>query len=115
MADACPVFANGCRPHVRHLLGPAHRRVSYSSRHQTLAGVRILAVAQQLGCRRSRRIVGGCIARPALTTIRQPMVRTGRAAVDILISRLERRRESRSCLQLPERLVVRESCGCSLV
>ncbi|NUW34638.1 LacI family DNA-binding transcriptional regulator [Nonomuraea sp. SMC257] len=58
-------------------------------------------------------IVAGRISRPALTTIRQPMERMGRAAVDILIDRLEHRSEPPICIQLPARLVLRESCGCS--
>ncbi|GAB3976456.1 LacI family DNA-binding transcriptional regulator [Actinoallomurus acanthiterrae] len=58
-------------------------------------------------------ILAGRIVRPALTTIRQPMERMGRAVVDVLVDRLEHRAEPPVCLQLPVRLVLRESCGCS--
>ena len=58
-------------------------------------------------------IVAGKIARPALTTVRQPMEEMGRAIVGLLINRIENPEQAPVAQELPVRLVVRESCGCS--
>jgi LacI family transcriptional regulator len=57
-------------------------------------------------------IVAGRLARPALTTIRQPMELIGRTAVRILTDALTDPRSAPMDRQLPVRLIVRESCGC---
>ena len=57
-------------------------------------------------------IAAGRIIRPTLTTVRQPMERMGRAAVDILINQLESPGQPPASRQLPVRVVLRESCGC---
>ena len=57
-------------------------------------------------------IVAGRLARPALTTIRQPMELIGRTAVRILADALTDPLSPPTDRQLPVRLSVRESCGC---
>ena len=57
-------------------------------------------------------IAAGMIARPPLTTVRQPMEQMGRAVVDILIDRIANPDGPRRNRQLPVRVVLRESCGC---
>jgi len=57
-------------------------------------------------------IVAGCIARPTLTTVRQPMEQMGRAVVDILIKRLAHPEDPPLSRQLPVQILLRESCGC---
>jgi len=57
-------------------------------------------------------IVAGRVARPQLTTVRQPMELMGRAVVDILVDRLARPDEPPESRQLPVQVVFRESCGC---
>lgn len=57
-------------------------------------------------------IAAGRIARPTLTTVRQPMEHVGRTAVDILIERLKSPTEPPVTRRLPVRMVLRESCGC---
>lgn len=58
-------------------------------------------------------IAAGRIVRPSLTTVRQPMEQMGREVVDILISRLDEPELPPARRQLPVRVVLRESCGCS--
>lgn len=57
-------------------------------------------------------IAAGRLARPPLTTIRQPMEMIGRTAVRILADALTDPRSAPVERQLPVRLIVRESCGC---
>jgi len=57
-------------------------------------------------------IAAGRMARPALTTVRQPMEQLGRAAVDILIQRIADPDGAPVSRQFPVQLVLRESCGC---
>jgi len=57
-------------------------------------------------------IAAGRLARPTLTTVRQPMEQVGRATVDILLDRLARPDEAPVSRELPVRVVLRESCGC---
>ncbi|KAA0940480.1 LacI family DNA-binding transcriptional regulator [Streptomyces apricus] len=53
------------------------------------------------------------LVRPALTTVRQPMVRMGEEAVDLLVRRLSGRPpEEPVSLVLPVGVVRRASCGC---
>lgn len=53
------------------------------------------------------------LVRPALTTVRQPMVRMGEEAVDLLVRRLSGQRpEEPVSLMLPVGVVRRVSCGC---
>lgn len=53
------------------------------------------------------------LVRPALTTVRQPMVRLGEAAVDLLVKRLSGARDAEPVsLMLPVTVVRRGSCGC---
>lgn len=58
-------------------------------------------------------IVAGRIVRPGLTTVRQPMELMGRTAVELLIAALGEPGAAPAGRQLPVRLVIRESCGCS--
>jgi len=48
---------------------------------------------------------------PSLTTVRQPLLRMGKLAVEILIERIETERQTRSELAVQPELVVRESTG----
>ncbi|MFF3403000.1 LacI family DNA-binding transcriptional regulator [Streptomyces sp. NPDC002659] len=57
-------------------------------------------------------IVAGRVARPALTTVRQPMQGIGRAAVDILVERIADPSGPPLVRRLPVEVVLRESCGC---
>jgi DNA-binding LacI/PurR family transcriptional regulator len=59
-------------------------------------------------------ILAGRVSRPTLTTVRQPMEEMGRAVVDVLIKQLTASRRTPEHRQLPARLVLRESCGCTL-
>jgi LacI family transcriptional regulator len=58
-------------------------------------------------------IVAGRIARPALTTVRQPMHAMGRAAVDILLERINDPAGPPVTRRLPVQVVLRASCGCT--
>ncbi|MGF0118437.1 LacI family DNA-binding transcriptional regulator [Promicromonospora sp. Marseille-Q5078] len=49
---------------------------------------------------------------PRLTTVSQPMVELGRAAVELLRSRLVDRSAPPATVNLPVRVLLRESCGC---
>ena len=53
------------------------------------------------------------LVRPPLTTVRQPMLRMGEAAVDLLVERLSGRRTGDPVsMMLPVTVVPRASCGC---
>ncbi|MEX3106108.1 MULTISPECIES: LacI family DNA-binding transcriptional regulator [unclassified Streptomyces] len=53
------------------------------------------------------------LVRPPLTTVRQPMLRMGEAAVDLLVERLSGRRTGDPVsMMLPVTVVRRASCGC---
>jgi LacI family transcriptional regulator len=58
-------------------------------------------------------ILAGRIANPPLTTVRQPMEQLGRAVVDVLVEHVGRPRAEPVSIQLPVRLLIRRSCGCS--
>jgi DNA-binding LacI/PurR family transcriptional regulator len=58
-------------------------------------------------------LAAGAVARPALTTIRQPMSDIGRLAADALIARAKDPAATPQSLTLPVRMLVRESCGCT--
>lgn len=51
-------------------------------------------------------------ARPALTTVAQPVMDTGRRAVELLLDLVAGSRPPTARTELPTRLVVRRSCGC---
>jgi DNA-binding LacI/PurR family transcriptional regulator len=53
------------------------------------------------------------VIQPALTTVHQPMAKTGRLAAARLIEMLDRREVEPRQLELPTALVVRGSCGCA--
>ena len=57
-------------------------------------------------------IVAGRVARPALTTVRQPMVEMGRLVVEVLLRHIAEPARPPEFRELPVQLVVRESCGC---
>jgi LacI family transcriptional regulator len=57
-------------------------------------------------------IVAGRIARPALTTVRQPMVEMGRLVVDVLRKRVADPARPPDFCELPVQVILRESCGC---
>jgi LacI family transcriptional regulator len=58
-------------------------------------------------------IVAGRVARPALTTVRQPMVEMGRLVVEVLLRHLADPARPPDFRELPVQVVVRESCGCA--
>ena len=53
--------------------------------------------------------VCSALARPALTTVRQPMIDLGRAAVQLLARRLERPDAAPVTVRLPLQILLRES------
>lgn len=57
-------------------------------------------------------IAAGRIVRPALTTVRQPMVEMGKAVVEILAASIEDPGRPPEVREMPVQLVLRESCGC---
>ena len=71
-----------------------------------------VSVPQQVAVTGFDGIAAGRMARPALTTVRQPMEQLGRAAVDILIHRIADPDGEPVSRQFPVQLVLRESCGC---
>jgi len=58
-------------------------------------------------------IVAGRVARPALTTVRQPMVDMGRLVVEVLLRHLADPARPPDFRELPVQVVVRETCGCA--
>lgn len=72
-----------------------------------------IAVPKQIAVTGFDGIVAGRLHRPTLTTVRQPMEQLGREVVDLLVTRLDAFDAPPVHRQLPVRLVVRESCGCS--
>lgn len=57
-------------------------------------------------------ILAGRLARPSLTTVRQPMAAMGRLAVQVLVRHAGAPAEEPESHRLPVRVVRRESCGC---
>jgi DNA-binding LacI/PurR family transcriptional regulator len=57
-------------------------------------------------------ILAGRLARPTLTTVRQPMAAMGRLAVQVLVRHAHSPAEQPESHRLPVRVVRRESCGC---
>ena len=57
-------------------------------------------------------IVAGRVARPTLTTVRQPMVEMGRLVVEVLLRHIADPARPPEFRELPVQVVVRESCGC---
>lgn len=57
-------------------------------------------------------IAAGRVARPSLTTVRQPMEQMGRTMVALLLDRLDHPDKPPAEIRLPVRVVLRESCGC---
>ena len=57
-------------------------------------------------------VVAGRVVRPALTTVRQPMVEMGRLVVDVLRKRIADPTRPPDFCELPVQVVLRESCGC---
>jgi signal transduction histidine kinase/DNA-binding LacI/PurR family transcriptional regulator/AraC-like DNA-binding protein len=49
---------------------------------------------------------------PPLTSVHYPVVEAGRKALSLLLEIINRRSAADKCIQLPVKLVVRESCGC---
>ena len=58
-------------------------------------------------------ILAGRLARPTLTTVRQPMAAMGRLAVQVLVRHAGAPAEQPESHRLPVRVVRRESCGCA--
>jgi diguanylate cyclase (GGDEF)-like protein len=52
---------------------------------------------------------------PALCTVRQPVQELGREALKLLIDIIKGNRDPGTCLNLPSRLILRRSCGCTSV
>jgi LacI family transcriptional regulator len=57
-------------------------------------------------------IVAGRVARPALTTVRQPMAEMGRLVVAVLLRHIADPARPPEFCELPVQVVLRESCGC---
>jgi DNA-binding LacI/PurR family transcriptional regulator len=57
-------------------------------------------------------ILAGRLARPTLTTVRQPMATMGRLAVQVLVRHAQAPAEQPESHRLPVRVVRRASCGC---
>ncbi|WIX98540.1 LacI family DNA-binding transcriptional regulator [Amycolatopsis mongoliensis] len=57
-------------------------------------------------------VAAGRVVRPALTTVRQPMVEMGQAVVDILLAQIAEPARAPEVRELPVEVVLRESCGC---
>ena len=57
-------------------------------------------------------IVAGRVARPTLTTVRQPMVEMGRLVVEVLLRHIADPARPPEFRELPVQVLVRESCGC---
>lgn len=57
-------------------------------------------------------IPASAYAHPALTTMQQPIIELGRAAVDALVNRIVHPGADSAVTVLPTRLVARGSCGC---
>lgn len=57
-------------------------------------------------------VVAGRVVRPALTTVRQPLVEMGRLVVDVLRRHLADPARPPDFHELPVQVVLRESCGC---
>jgi LacI family transcriptional regulator len=79
---------------------------------KALAGQGI-QVPQQVAVTGFDGIVAARVARPALTTVRQPMRAMGRAVVDILLERINDPAGPPIIRRLPVQVVLRESCGCT--
>jgi LacI family transcriptional regulator len=58
-------------------------------------------------------VVAGRLVSPTLTTVRQPMELMGRTAVEILVDAISQPVAPLVERQLPVKLVVRQSCGCT--
>jgi DNA-binding LacI/PurR family transcriptional regulator len=58
-------------------------------------------------------ILAGRLARPALTTVRQPMTAMGRLAVQVLVRHAGAPAEEPESHRLPVQVVTRASCGCT--
>jgi LacI family transcriptional regulator len=58
-------------------------------------------------------IDAGLAAQPTLTTVRQPMLELGRAAVERLRRRMADRTLPPATINLPVRVLLRRSCGCT--
>jgi LacI family transcriptional regulator len=58
-------------------------------------------------------IVAGRVARPGLTTVRQPMAEMGRLVVDLLRKHIADPARPPEFCELPVQVILRESCGCS--
>ena len=81
-------------------------------RTMDLLAARGVAVPDQVAVTGFDGIVASRVVRPSLTTLRQPMVHMGRAAVDILLGQIEAPDPAQVIRQLPLQLILRESCGC---
>lgn len=57
-------------------------------------------------------VVAGRVVRPALTTVRQPLVEMGRLVVDVLRGHIADPARPPDYCQLPVQVILRESCGC---
>ncbi|UVJ40158.1 LacI family DNA-binding transcriptional regulator [Arthrobacter sp. CJ23] len=58
-------------------------------------------------------LVAGLVNRPALTTVRQPMVMLGQTGASLLIDEVTKPSPDPVTKQLPVKLLIRESCGCT--
>lgn len=71
-----------------------------------------IAVPQQIAVTGFDGLVAGLVNRPALTTVRQPMVQLGQTGASILIDEVSKPSPTPVIRQLPVTLMIRESCGC---
>jgi LacI family transcriptional regulator len=72
-----------------------------------------LSIAGDIACIGFDDIQIASFARPALTTVRQPMRELGVQAAQMLLRRISEPRTPPETVQLSTHLVVRNSCGCA--
>ncbi|MEV6347508.1 LacI family DNA-binding transcriptional regulator [Actinoplanes sp. NPDC051851] len=78
---------------------------------EILAG-RGVRVPEQVAVTGFDGIVAGRVARPGLTSVRQPMAEMGRLVVDVLLRHIAEPGRAPDFHELPVQVVLRESCGC---
>lgn len=57
--------------------------------------------------------IEGLLQEPALTTVRIPLFKLGYQALELMVRHIREREPLPELVQVPTRLIVRESCGCS--
>lgn len=103
---------------MRHLLSTAHPDAVFCASDTMALGALRAITAAGLRCPADVAVVGfdGLVdedaTTPSLTTVAQPVVETGRAAVELLLALLDEDDRPAGRHELATRLVTRRSCGC---